>query len=39
MIDHFVSLLASDSKDVLDAGCGTGRMSRYLTDRGAALAP
>jgi ubiquinone/menaquinone biosynthesis C-methylase UbiE len=34
MIDHFVSLLASDSKDVLDAGCGTGRMSRYLTDRG-----
>lgn len=34
MVDHFVSLLALDSKIVLDAGCGTGRMSRYLTDRG-----
>jgi ubiquinone/menaquinone biosynthesis C-methylase UbiE len=34
MIDHFVSLLGADGNDVLDAGCGTGRMSRYLIDKG-----
>lgn len=35
MIDHFVELVAvAGSTDVLDAGCGAGRMSRYLTDRG-----
>lgn len=33
MIDHFLSQLAPSSQDVLDAGCGTGRMSRYLADR------
>ncbi len=33
MIDHLVSLLGPGAH-VLDAGCGTGRMSRYLTDRG-----
>ncbi len=33
MIDHFVGQLG-EAPDVLDAGCGTGRMSRYLTDRG-----
>lgn len=34
MIDHLISQLALPSRDVLDAGCGTGRMSRYLADRG-----
>ena len=33
MIDHFVTQLPV-SRDVLDAGCGTGRISRYLADRG-----
>lgn len=33
MIDHFVARLDT-SPTVLDAGCGTGRMSRYLADRG-----
>jgi ubiquinone/menaquinone biosynthesis C-methylase UbiE len=36
MIDHYVSQL-TDSRDVLDAGCGAGRMSRYLTDRGCVV--
>lgn len=34
MIDHFLAHLAPSSQDVLDAGCGAGRMSRYLADRG-----
>lgn len=33
MIDHFVTLLGAHPR-VLDAGCGPGRMARYLTDRG-----
>lgn len=33
VIDHFVGLLG-EHPEVLDAGCGTGRMGRYLTDRG-----
>lgn len=33
MIDHFVGQLG-EAPDVLDAGCGTGRMARYLSDRG-----
>jgi hypothetical protein len=27
MIDHFISQLPGQSKAVLDAGCGTGRIS------------
>ena len=35
MVDAFVSAVtAGDSARVLDAGCGAGRMSRYLADRG-----
>lgn len=34
MIDHFVAQLAPPGTDVLDVGCGTGRMSGYLADRG-----
>ncbi|KRF34259.1 class I SAM-dependent methyltransferase [Nocardioides sp. Soil805] len=33
MLDHLVSLLGPDPR-VLDAGCGTGRIGRYLADRG-----
>ncbi|GAB3710841.1 class I SAM-dependent DNA methyltransferase [Mariniluteicoccus flavus] len=32
-LDHFLSLLPDDP-DILDAGSGTGRMSRLLSDRG-----
>jgi SAM-dependent methyltransferase len=34
MIDHLLTL-AGPTPRVLDAGCGTGRMARHLTDRGA----
>jgi SAM-dependent methyltransferase len=34
MIEHLLALLGPEPH-VLDAGCGTGRMSRYLADRGA----
>jgi ubiquinone/menaquinone biosynthesis C-methylase UbiE len=35
MVDHFVRLLGElGATRVLDAGCGAGRMARYLTDRG-----
>ena len=35
MIDAFVQVVTSgDVTRVLDAGCGAGRMSRYLADRG-----
>lgn len=37
MLDHFVSL-AGCSSTVLDAGCGAGRMARYLSDRGCRVA-
>ena len=36
MIDHLLALLGPAPR-VLDAGCGTGRMSRYLADRGAVV--
>ena len=35
VIDAFVEAVTSgDDARVLDAGCGAGRMSRYLADRG-----
>ena len=34
MVEYFVSVLPGEAKRVLDAGCGTGRMCRYLADRG-----
>ncbi|MBO1756549.1 class I SAM-dependent methyltransferase [Allobranchiibius sp. CTAmp26] len=37
MIDHFISLLGRKTADVLDAGCGPGRMSAYLSDRGCTV--
>ncbi|WP_252975728.1 class I SAM-dependent methyltransferase [Janibacter melonis] len=36
MVDHLVELLGPGAR-VLDAGCGTGRMSRHLADRGAVV--
>ncbi|XAS77244.1 methyltransferase domain-containing protein [Dermatophilaceae bacterium Sec6.4] len=37
MIDHFISLLVGDGPEVLDAGCGNGRISQYLADRGCVV--
>lgn len=39
MVDAFIAAVAAEGDDgrVLDAGCGTGRMGRYLTDRGCAV--
>jgi ubiquinone/menaquinone biosynthesis C-methylase UbiE len=34
MVDHFLRLLPGGGARVLDARCGTARMSRYLSDRG-----
>jgi ubiquinone/menaquinone biosynthesis C-methylase UbiE len=34
MVEHFLTLMPVGGAQVLDAGCGTGRMSRYLSDRG-----
>ena len=35
MLDEFIaSVTASGSDSVLDGGCGTGRITRYLVDRG-----
>lgn len=36
MVDAFVELV-KDVGEVLDAGCGAGRMSSYLVDRGCAV--
>lgn len=37
MITHFVEQLTLSNKEVLDAGCGTGRISRFLSDRGCVV--
>lgn len=38
MVEHFVRLLhEAGGTHVLDAGCGTGRMARHLTDRGCTV--
>ncbi|MGG5258851.1 class I SAM-dependent methyltransferase [Phycicoccus avicenniae] len=38
MVDHFVGcVMAGGGTLVLDAGCGTGRMGRFLTDRGCSV--
>ena len=38
MVDHFVRLVTEGGGHrVLDAGCGTGRMARYLADRGLSV--
>ncbi|WP_377642216.1 class I SAM-dependent methyltransferase [Oryzobacter terrae] len=38
MVEHLVVLLeASGGTHVLDAGCGTGRMARHLSDRGCTV--
>ncbi|PWJ43654.1 Methyltransferase domain-containing protein [Quadrisphaera granulorum] len=38
MLDHFAATVsASGAGAVLDAGCGAGRISRYLADRGCAV--
>jgi len=34
MVDAFAEAVMAGDARVLDAGCGTGRMSRYLADRG-----
>jgi SAM-dependent methyltransferase len=36
MVDHFIAGLPEAELPVLDAGCGTGRMLDYLSDRGIA---
>lgn len=40
MVDHFVGcvMTGGGGRRVLDAGCGTGRMARFLTDRGCSVA-
>ncbi|QKE86068.1 class I SAM-dependent methyltransferase [Arthrobacter sp. NEB 688] len=38
MLDHFVGrVVAAGGSRVLDAGCGSGRIARYLTDRGLSV--
>lgn len=34
MLDHFAATVETDGGPVLDAGCGAGRITRYLADRG-----
>jgi SAM-dependent methyltransferase len=37
MIDHFIAAIGASGGPVLDAGCGAGRITRYLADRGCGV--
>ena len=37
MLDHFAATVGTGGGPVLDAGCGAGRMTRYLADRGCSV--
>ncbi len=37
MLDHFAATVETGGGPVLDAGCGAGRITRYLADRGCSV--
>ncbi len=37
MLDHFAATVRTGGGAVLDAGCGAGRMTRYLADQGCSV--